>query len=201
MFENFGLPAEQDKDQWDQDAWHIVAVHQDTVVGYYRAIEHSCMGFYTETEFDISGLNIAPSQILEIGRAAADQRHPTAIFALWRAIIQLAQRHGKQWIMGSASIKPDEFDVRQISAQWQKKYNYLENQHARPLNPYQESHCGHLVQPPKLIQVYEKLGARIVSDLSWDPTFRTADVVTMLDITCIDEKWRKKLGITGDIDC
>lgn len=195
MHEAFGLDLAQDRDQWDRDAWHLVAVVDHAVVGYYRAMCHSELGFCTEFEFDLSPLNIDRGQILEVGRACTDQSHPTALFALWRAVIKLARSLDRRWIMGTASLSVRDYDIGSVTQQWQQKYLYHQDGHAVPRMALPELVPGPQQRPPPLIRTYENLGARIVSDPGWDPRFQTADVVTLLDTTCIPTAWRRKLCV------
>lgn len=195
MQEAFGLDPEQDRDQWDRDAWHLVAVVDQTVVGYYRAMCNSDLGFCTEFEFDLSPLGIDPTQILEVGRACTDQKHPTALFALWREVIKLAVSLNKRWIMGTASLAISEYDIHAVSKQWRNRYLYHQGSHAVPRISLPDVLPGSQQRPPPLIRTYENLGAQIVSDPGWDPRFQTADVVTLLEITSISPSWRRKLCV------
>ena len=195
MQQAFGLDPALDPDSWDTVAWHVVAEQHGEVIGYYRAMQCDPLGFCTEVEFDLAPLAIARDQILEIGRAAADPRYPTAILRLWQAVISLAQRLDKKWIMGTASLKVRDFDTHYLSEQWRQRYRYRDGSHAVPRIPYQGNGPGTQRDAPALIQTYERIGAHIVSDLGWDPRFQTADVVTLLDIDCIEPAWRKKLRL------
>jgi putative hemolysin len=190
----FGVSVTQDIDRWDADAYHIVAVSDRKVVGYYRAIVDSKIGFYTESEFDLTNLKLAHDQILEIGRAAVhpDHKNPVILPMLWKECIALADRLGCRYIMGATSLKPLETNIIAARDHWRATYGYLDNAHAIPLNPYTgESSTD--VSIPKLLQVYQKLGAQVVSDPGWDPIFRTADVVTLLDIHAVNQRWLGRL--------
>ena len=61
-----------------------------------------------------------------------------------------------------------------------------------PLNSFNGT-TGRIKEVPKLIEVYERVGAKIVSDPSYDPIFNTADVVTILDVNNINSRWLDKL--------
>ena len=195
MHSAFGIDSALDQDQYDHMAYHIVARDHDRVVGYYRAIVDGPLGFYTESEFDISGLNLPRDQVLEIGRAAVDPefRNPAIIPMLWGRVIELAQQLDCKWIMGAASIRPVECNVYLAREHWQTKYHYMRNDHAVPLHPYCETSVTTELDIPKLLQVYERLGARVVSDPAWDPEFQTADVVTLLDLDEINQRWLERL--------
>jgi putative hemolysin len=195
MHKAFGIDPDLDHDEYDRVAYHIVARDHDQVVGYYRAIANTSQGFYTESEFDIAGLNLDRNRILEIGRAAVDPdfRSPAIIPMLWGRVIELAQQLDCKWIMGAASIKPSECDIYQAQAYWQTKYQYRQDDHAVPLNPYTETSVTTELAIPKLLQVYERVGARVVSDPAWDPEFQTADVVTLLDLDEINQRWLERL--------
>jgi putative hemolysin len=195
MHDAFGIDPSQDFDQWDMDAYHVVARIGDNIVGYYRGIVNSALGFYTESEFDISPLDIDRDSILEIGRAAVDPnfRNPVIIPMLWSELISLAGSLGKNYIMGAASLKAVDTDIYSVRDVWREKYQYLTGRHALPKMPYNQPTISD-GSAPKLLQVYERLGAQVVSDPSWDPVFNTADVVTILDLDKINQRWLEKLA-------
>lgn len=195
MGQAFGIDPGQDQDPWDQSAYHVVLQDHYRVIGYYRAIVHSELGFYTQSEFDIAGLNLDNRCILEIGRAAVDPefRNPAVIPMLWGKLIELAQQLNRSWIMGAASIRPSDCNIYQAQDYWRSKYQYHLGSHAVPLNPYQEPVSNSKLDIPKLLQVYERVGARVVSDPAWDPEFQTADVVTLLDLDEINQRWLERL--------
>ncbi len=189
MKDTFGV--EDDRDQWDTIAHHVIAVEGREVIGYYRAIEDSELGFYTESEFDISGLALPRNQILEIGRASVRSTNPIVMLGLWKAVLDLAKQLDKRYIIGTASLK-DSVDIEAAMAKWRQQYGYLQKGCAVPKNPFFGVPAGG-DGIPKLIQVYEKIGAVIASDPCWDPVFNTADVVTVVDIDHINERWLNKL--------
>jgi len=192
MNETFGV--ESDIDTWDEIAHHICYVYDDHIVGYYRAIPYTDKNFYTESEFDLSGLNIDRNKILEIGRACVDSnfRNGSVIPALWSKVLETASEINADYVMGAASIIPTTHDVYYLKAHWLQKYDYLNNNHAMPLNSFNGT-TGRIKEVPKLIEVYERVGAKIVSDPSYDPIFNTADVVTILDVNNINSRWLDKL--------
>ena len=167
---------------------------RSNIFGYYRAIPYTNKRFYTESEFDLSGLDIDRNKILEIGRACIDPtfRNGSVIPALWSKILETASEINADYVMGAASLVPATHDVYYLKAHWMLKYNYLTDKHAMPLNPF-NGVTGFIREVPKLIAVYEKVGAKIVSDPSYDPIFKTADVVTMIDTHNINSRWLDKL--------
>jgi hypothetical protein len=194
MHQAFGVPLEQDPDLWDQEAYHIVATSDEKVVGYYRVMSKTDLGFNTETRFDLTNLRLKNSDVLEIGRAAVhhDYKNTPVIDMMWRRIINLANTSNCNCILGTPSLKPAEIDVTSARDYWRKTYQYLQGDHAVPLNPYTGDGPG--TGPiPKLITVYEKLGVRIVSDPCWDPVFQTADVVAILNLKEMNSRWATKL--------
>jgi hypothetical protein len=186
-----------DQDEWDTDAYHIIAKDQDKIVGYYRAMVDSSLGFYVESEFDLTNLKLDRNCCLEIGRAAVETDNPgmnSPVPHLWIAISELCSQLHMTDILGAASLKPQECDILYCRDFWRKKYNYLEKNHAIPLNLYEKTQENSQKTPPKLIQVYERIGAEIVSDPSWDPNFGTADVLTVLKLSNINTRWLARLS-------
>lgn len=194
MHDTFGIDISQDKDMYDDNAYHIIAVESDTVVGYYRAIVDSSMGFYTESEFDLTALDLDRNKVLEIGRAAASGSNPSVMLGLWKSILDLAKSLEKQYVLGAASIKPSETNVLMLRDKWRSTHGYLLGKHAIPKCPYIKDDIIDTINYPKLIQIYEKIGAKIVSDPGYDPVFDTADVVTVLDLNHVNNRWIERLA-------
>jgi len=48
---------------------------------------------------------------------------------------------------------------------------------------------------PPLIKVYLKAGARICGAPAWDPDFNTADFPIFLDVSQMDQRYRRHFGI------
>lgn len=197
MKEAFGV--ENDFDKWDCVAKHLCCYKDEDIVGYYRIIEHTEMGFYTESEFNIDGLEIEKNKILEIGRACItpSAKNPSIITSMWAAIIDYAKKRDKQYIIGSASLQPYLHNVAKCRDAWRKKYNYLQGKHAVPIVPFNDKWSMDTEEDtPHLIKVYEKVGAKIVSDPSYDAIFDTADVVTLLNIEEINQRWLTRLTVS-----
>lgn len=194
MHETFGIDVSQDKDIYDAHAYHIIAVESDNIAGYYRAIVDSNIGFYTESEFDLTSLSPDRSKILEIGRAAAFGNNPAVMLGLWKSILDLAKSLDKKFVLGAASIKPTETNISMLRDKWRSTHGYLLGNHAVPKYPYTKDDIIDQINYPKLIQIYEKIGAKIVSDPSYDFVFDTADVVTVLDLDHVNSRWIERLA-------
>ena len=80
-----------DSDRYDPWCEHIMVKELDTdrVVGTYRLLTPAnavkAGGYYSETEFDISGLGVLRQELVEIGRSCthADYRNGSVIMLLW----------------------------------------------------------------------------------------------------------------------
>src|SRR3546814_9680105 len=63
-------------------------------------------GYYSESEFDLSGLDALRSQMVEVGRSCthADQRGGSAIMLLWSGLAEFMRRGGYRYMLGCASV-------------------------------------------------------------------------------------------------
>lgn len=194
----YGIDASTDHDQWDDHCWHFLAIKDHNVVGCYRAIADSSLGFYSESEFDLSNLGIDRSKLLEVGRAAVapEVKNAMVITRLWSSLIEFAEDHGYTHIFGPSSISLDlgRENVAGLALQWRDTYQYQHKHHAVPLTPLNLTMVNSAVEEPGLIKLYLKLGAEVVSDPCVDYVYNTADFITMLDINNIDSRWFGRLG-------
>lgn len=194
-----------ERDEFDKFCKHIVAIEKNTkaVVGTYRLLLGSVaakhIGFYSETEFDLSNIKKkCRGELLEMGRACVDlaYRRYSIINLMWNKILAYIHENKVKYILGCASIdnpSPENIgrifkflkeahylaEALQVYPLEGKKYPYSENTKACPKTEV-------LRLLPSLIKGYLKIGAVICGEPVWDKVFNTADFFMLLDMKRAD---------------
>jgi putative hemolysin len=84
--------AKLDFDKYDEFADHLLVLHNQQIVGTYRLMPKKNIApigqFYSEDEYDISGLLKTSNNIMELGRSCTHPEHRSkvAMQLLWRGI-------------------------------------------------------------------------------------------------------------------
>ena len=192
-----------DVDEFDAYCDHLLIRDQETlkVVGTYRVLPpHKAQEIgrlYSDSEFDLSRLNHLRPKMVELGRSCvhADYRSGAVIMSLWSGLAQYMQKHQYEIMLGCASIPMA--DGGHFAA---SLYNSLSEEQMAPTEnhafprlplPLDKLNGGLDVEPPPLIKGYLKLGAKICSAPAWDPDFNTADLLTMLRLSEINQRYAK----------
>jgi putative hemolysin len=190
-----------DRDEFDKFCTHIVAIEKNTkaVVGTYRLLLGSVaaknVGFYSETEFDLSNIKKnCRGQLLEMGRACVDlayRRYPI-INLMWNKILSYINDNKVKYVLGCASVdNPSPENIGKIFKFLKEAAFSTEAFRVYPLEgkkyPYSEnikscSTTEALRLMPSLIKSYLKIGAVICAEPVWDKIFNTADFFMLLDM-------------------
>ncbi|WP_139488851.1 GNAT family N-acetyltransferase [Brevibacillus dissolubilis] len=197
-------------DEYDVYCDHLIIKDQATsqVIGTYRllpgerAILHN--GFYSETEFDLTGFEACKKQALELGRSciAEEYRGGKAIQLLWEGIAQYISEHGQSYLIGCASIPtPTLAELNELYSMLCRKDAITETYGIRPLpkNRIDGLQAIELAgeekelfrRLPPLMKGYYWLGAQIAGEPAYDPVFRTTDFFILLDREHISKKYKK----------
>lgn len=199
-----------DSDEYDPWCEHLLVREQSSgeVVGSYRLLTpvnaDRLGGFYSESEFDLSGVSPVREQILELGRSCirADYRNGTVIMLLWAGIASIVQQLRLRYVLGCASVSLRDGGITAAHV-WhhakRERAGGSELPVLRPHHPYPvERHALDADLParmPPLIKGYLKAGARICGAPAWDPDFNTADFPIFLDVSQMDQRYRRHFGI------
>ncbi len=198
-----------DVDKFDFIADHIIIIDNKTkiVVGTYRVISSTFSDrFYSQTEFDISGIKLLKATKLEIGRASVhkDYRNGTIITLLWKGISQYAKLTEAKYVFGCASIQTDNIMDITLAYKYLKQFESpittpLENYRIKNLNKYMKSLGAVDINldslksfVPSLIHAYLKAGASICGEPAYDKDFRCVDFITLLDANSISASFSRK---------
>ncbi|RTZ44670.1 GNAT family N-acetyltransferase [Candidimonas sp. SYP-B2681] len=198
-----------DSDRYDPWCEHIMVKELDTdrVVGTYRLLTPAnavkAGGYYSETEFDISGLGVVRQELVEIGRSCthADYRNGSVIMLLWSGMAKLVYEMGLRHVLGCASVSLRDDGVTAAEV-WRRASANMAGRpdlpRVVPLHRYPVDRLDSVLpaRVPPLIKGYLKIGADICGEPAWDPDFNTADFPVLLDIQRMDPRYRKHFGIS-----
>lgn len=203
--------VEEDIDEYDAYCDHLIIIDEeiDEIVGTYRLIKKSHLNvlktFLTEKEFDISPLK--KYEVLEVGRAVvkAEYRTGAVISLLWKAVIKYAVSENVEYMIGTASFHGiDPTPYEDTFAYLYDKYLFHEEKRcvvnkesSYPLNLKKEYDLEEAKKNlPSLIKGYLNLGATIGDGVYIDKEFNSLDVLIILKISNISERYLKRfLGI------
>jgi putative hemolysin len=194
-------PLGIDEDRFDAYCEHLVVrdVACGEVVGTYRLLSGGAAalagGFYSETEFHLARIASLPG-LVEVGRACIhpDYRHGAVLAFLWSALAKLVEARGFEHVMGCASIPAADAGRGAASL-----YRRLAREHMSPppwrvlprrplpLDSFPEETEAAI---PALLRGYLRMGAFICGPPAWDPDFQSADVLVLLPLKRMRQRYR-----------
>lgn len=209
---NMKLRTETGLERDDYDAYcdHLIVKDLDTdrVVGTYRllpgdrALRH--IGFYSETEFDLSEFAPFKAKTLELGRScvAPEYRGGKAIQMLWEGIASYITERGYDYLIGCASMHMSSLeDLNLIYTMLRRKEVITDRFGIEPLPTHRIAGLapidGELDEKevfrklPPLMKGYQWLGAEIGGDPAYDDVFRTIDFFIILQKERVTRRYRK----------
>lgn len=197
-----------DADRYDPWCEHVMVkeARSGRVVGTYRFLSPAnaikAGGYYSESEFDISALQGYRSNMAEVGRSCihADYRNGSVIMLLWSGIATLMKQQGLRYVLGCASVSLRDDGVTAAEVWRAARKTLHDNPDVPRVTPRHSYPVERLdselpARVPPLIKGYLKLGATICGEPAWDPDFNTADFPVLLDMTRMDERYRKHFGL------
>lgn len=199
-----------DADAYDPWCEHLMVREQATgrVVGTYRLltpVNAECLGgYYSESEFDLSGLGDRRRLVIELGRSCIhpDHRNGAVIMLLWAGIASVVKQLDLRYVLGCASVSLRDGGMTAAYV-WNEARRSLNSAQElpvlRPLHPYPvgrlEHDAGLPARMPPLIKGYLNVGGRICGEPAWDPDFNTADFPVFLDIHAMAPRYRRHFGM------
>ncbi len=190
-----------DCDRFDPHCEHLIARDTDTneVVGTYRILSgaHACRigGFYSDEEFDLTRLDHLRGDMVEIGRSCVhpDYRNGATIALLWSGLARYMETHRYRYLIGCASISMADGGRSAAGIYHRLRATNLCPVEHRvfprcelPLDAYD---CSPGAALPPLIKGYVRAGAYICGAPAWDPDFNTADLLMMLPMARIEQRY------------
>lgn len=204
------FPDAQDGIEQDRfDPWceHLMVRELDTgrVVGTYRILTpekaREAGGYYSESEFDLSGLASRRDRLVEVGRSCthADYRSGSVIMLLWSGLAEFLRRGGYSHVLGCASVSLRDDGVTAAEV-WRTVSGYMADPdlpRVKPLHRYPVERLNSTLpaRVPPLIKGYLKLGARVCGEPAWDPDFNAADFPVLLNMAAMDGRYRRHFGL------
>lgn len=212
-----GLPeshdTKKDRDDYDLYCDHLIVVdnaNDKKVVGTYRILRSSIakqyIGFYSETEFDLSKIYDLKEESAEIGRSCVhpDYRDGTVITLLWSGLAWYIKNYNIRYLMGCGSFHTKDPALINESYAYFREKNYLVDESLRvnPLNNkrlngfdpnYQITDLKQAMKHiPPLIIGYLRAGSLIGGEPAFDEIFGTTDFFIFFDSKKITERYGER---------
>lgn len=197
----------QDIDQYDPLCDHMVVVDSfsDRIVGTYRLLPGSRVeggvGYYSETEFEMSAFRALCGNKLELGRACVhrDFRGSTVLNLMWAGIAQYVELHDIHYLFGCGSIHS--INPKTISAIHAYLQRHMTDKRLRvtPLkrvpgfkhvDSFDKQEISGKIPP--LLLAYLRLGAQIAGEPALDEQFGVTDFLVVLERLKLVERFNKR---------
>ena len=191
-----------DIDLYDPYCEHLIVRDEANgrIVGTYRILSPQSAkrtgGYYSENEFDLTRLQLLRQGMVEIGRSCIDPDYRTGgtIALLWSGLANFMTQGGYRTLIGCASIGMG--DGGHIAANLYRRLG----EHMAPPEyrvfprhplPVEQLFNGQPAELPPLIKGYLRAGAYVGGEPAWDPDFNTADLLIMLPMARVDERYAR----------
>ncbi|MGK6316118.1 GNAT family N-acetyltransferase [Neorhizobium sp. DT-125] len=210
----------RDVDAYDAICDHLLVIDnaiegdiEDQIVGTYRLLRQEVAlangGFYSASEFDIEPLlaRHPDKQFMELGRSCVlpDYRTKRTVELLWQGNWAYSLKHGMNAMFGCASfpgIRPEEhalalsFLHHTVSAKGEWAVSARPELHRdMDLMPFEGVNARKALSAlPPLIKGYLRLGATIGDGAVVDHAFNTTDVLVVLPIASISNRYINYYG-------
>ncbi|WP_337267997.1 GNAT family N-acetyltransferase [Oryzifoliimicrobium ureilyticus] len=215
------MRRQRDFDAYDSFCDHLLVLDrsiegdtEDQIVGTYRLLRQEIAvangGFYSASEFDIQPLlaRHPETRFMELGRSCVlpEYRSKRTLELLWQGNWAYALRFGMGAMFGCASfpgIDPAEhalalsFLYHNVAAkdEWAVKAR-PELAESMNLMPAEEINAKKALSAlPPLVKGYLRLGASVGSDAVIDKAFNTTDVLIVLPIARISDRYLNYYGV------
>jgi putative hemolysin len=219
--------ARRDIDAFDPICDHLLVLdhaapliglrRREAVVGTYRLLRQDVAmrhgGFYTGSEFDIADLvgRHASLQFLELGRSCVLEpyRNKRTVELLWHGIWSYVLQHRMDVLIGCASLdgtdpeklaRPLSFLHHFAAAPPTWRARALPARHVEMNRMRREAIDAKaaLRELPPLIKGYLRLGGFVGDGAVIDRQFGTTDILIVLPISVIAERYIQHFGATAD---
>ncbi|MBN7771459.1 GNAT family N-acetyltransferase [Marinobacter daepoensis] len=193
----------------DADAYDAVCDHlivTDTATGELVAttrILHEddtgpVGGFYSRGEFELEALGSLSGKLAELGRTCVhpDYRNGGTITLLWSAVADYLVQRDVTHLIGCASISMADGGAKAWHVARLLQQQYLCDPDCRVMPKRQLPHLAHpeserAVDIPPLIRAYMRLGAKVCGEPCWDPEFRCADMLVLLEVSNLAGRYNR----------
>lgn len=198
-----------DRDAYDDYCLHLLVQEKSTgdLAGTYRIhpgiIARKKIGFYSEQEFQFTGLDQIFDRTLEMGRScvAPQYRNGTAVSLLWLGIGELRKRLNILYMLGCVSLESEDPLVGYgVYRYLRDRFGLSEKLQAKVTDAYKidpppgvDALEDAVIKQwiPPLFKGYLRLGARICGEPALDRDFGCIDFPLLFDYSNLPEKYRK----------
>jgi len=201
-----------DEDRFDCWCEHFVVMDQNGEVVATTRLLHGEIaekigGFYSEDEFNLDRLKQNPGVFAELGRTCirSDFRSGAALSMLWTEVARYLVQEGIDYLLGCASISMLDGGYKAWRVTQQIRQEYLAAEAFRvtpkrtlPHLASQNTQTDKIVIPP-LIRSYMRLGAEVCGDPCWDPAFRCADLLVLLNVDNLAARYARRYNLEAKI--
>lgn len=195
-----------DCDDFDPWCQHLLVRELTSyqVVGTYRILTPQqakrAGSYYSESEFDLSGLGQVRDSLVEFGRACIheDYRQGSVLMMLWSGLAEILKQGNYEHVFGCASVslRDDGVTAAEVWRQVKARSLLTEELGVKPLHRYPVEQLDSQLPAsvPALLKGYLKLGAHVCGEPAWDPDFNTADFPLLLSVSSMGQRYRKHFG-------
>jgi putative hemolysin len=203
---NFQFDAGKEKDQYDDQAHHLIVVDNETqkIVGTYRMQTYEQAkagnGFTSEVRFNLQDL---PMDVLEnaveVGRACISKEHRSGrvLFLLWKGFAGYLEHFNKRYLFGYAALDTNNMRVAQNTYHYLKEEGHLHPKYYiepkadyKPTpDQFKEETDEHEIPP--LFRNYLDVGSKVIAGPSYDKKLDLIHFMILLDVEEISDRTRK----------
>ncbi len=214
--------AQRDKDAFDKICDHLLVIDHDAkpsmsgkqpVVGTYRllrqdvAARHS--GFYTDSEFDISGIIERQHRLkfLELGRSCVLPAYRTrrTVELLWHGVWSYVRRYRFDVMIGCASFEGTDPNRLALPLSFLHHFASAPEDWRASAHPSRRVDMNRMAKEsidtkaalralPPLIKGYLRVGAFIGEGAVVDHQFGTTDVLVIMPVSAINTRYLDHFG-------
>ena len=195
-----------DEDEFDAHCEHLIVRCEvtDRVVGTYRILgpkQAKHIGrYYSESEFDLSGLADVRGDLVEFGRSCvhADYRDGAAIMLLWSGLAGYLKRTGHRHVFGCASVSLRDGGLSAAAVYEATKNAARDDRYcvlAKKTNSVAAFAAAGGGKVPPLLKGYLRLGAKVCGEPAWDPDFNTVDYPVLMRVDTMSGRYRKHFDL------
>jgi putative hemolysin len=197
---------------YDPFCQHLLVIDQSDpldkkVVGTYRLLmlddaRAKGINLYTETEYDISKLKATGKRIMEVSRSCVLEayRSKMAINLLWRGICDFVVANKIDYLIGVPSLQGVNLEEHAKTLAYLKAFHMADesicpkviDEFYNPLPDLDKSTIDvkrEFIKLPPLLKGYLRVGALVGDGAYVDRQFNTIDVVIIVPIDQIDERY------------
>lgn len=197
---------EHDVDFYDAHCDHLIVRDQasERVIGTYRILSPEAAsrvgGYYSENEFSLTRLQQLRPGMVEVGRSCVhrDYRSGGVIAMLWSGLADYMLASGHRYLIGCASIGMGDGGhnaanvYRELAGRYMAPVEYRAFPlHPLPVDRLGGEQAGQKALVPPLLKGYLRAGSWICGEPAWDPDFNSADLLVMLPIARLKERYAR----------